>query len=167
MNPDKPSRDEIEAKLTALLLGELPEEEARLLRYTISQDPALAKLHDRLKATIGLVRHVSNQPTETAPLKLSADRRQKLLAHFKTPRPMEEEPLVKPLKLSRVIEVLVVVAIVAVLAAMMLPTLSTRQKTRRCGMARHKLRDSVNCRPRSRNRIVLRRKQRNLNKPNP
>ncbi len=49
MNPDKPSRDEIEAKLTALLLGELPEEEARLLRYTISQDPALAKLHDRLK----------------------------------------------------------------------------------------------------------------------
>jgi hypothetical protein len=28
MNPDQPSRDEIEAKLTALLLGELPADEA-------------------------------------------------------------------------------------------------------------------------------------------
>ena len=128
MNPDKPSRDEIEAKLTALLLGELPEEEARLLRYTISQDPALAKLHDRLKATIGLVRHVSANPTETAPLKLSADRRQKLLAHFKTPRPVEEAPLVKPLKLSRFIEVLVAVAILAVLAAMLLPVLAPAKR---------------------------------------
>ena len=50
MNPEKPSREEIEAKLTALLLGELPAEEAQLLRWAISQDAALAQLHDRLKA---------------------------------------------------------------------------------------------------------------------
>ena len=39
MNPDKPSREQIEARITALLLGELPADEAELLRWTISQVP--------------------------------------------------------------------------------------------------------------------------------
>ena len=43
MNPDQPSREQIEARITALLLGELPADEAALLRYTIAQDPALKK----------------------------------------------------------------------------------------------------------------------------
>jgi len=43
MNPDQPSREQIETRITALLLGELPADEAALLRYTISQDPALKK----------------------------------------------------------------------------------------------------------------------------
>ena len=55
MNPDQPSREQIETRLTALLLGELPTEEAALLRYTIAQDPALQKLHDELQATLVLV----------------------------------------------------------------------------------------------------------------
>ena len=96
MNPDKPSREEIEAKLTALLLGELPSEEARLLRWAIAQDAGLAKLHDQLKRAIGLVRVVSVNPAEadsskSAALKLSDERREKLLAHFKTPRPAPKE----------------------------------------------------------------------------
>jgi anti-sigma factor RsiW len=53
MNPDQPSREQIEARLTALLLGELPAEEAELLRWTMAQDADLQKLHDRLKQTIG------------------------------------------------------------------------------------------------------------------
>ena len=32
MNPNQPSREEIELRLTALLLGELPADEAALLR---------------------------------------------------------------------------------------------------------------------------------------
>jgi hypothetical protein len=44
MNPEKPSREEIEAKLTALLLGELPAEEAQLLRWAISQDAATRQI---------------------------------------------------------------------------------------------------------------------------
>jgi Mg-chelatase subunit ChlD/type II secretory pathway pseudopilin PulG len=131
MNPDQPSRESIEVRITTLLLGELPADEAALLRYTIAQDPVLQQLHDELKATLELVREaekhpVAAAPEKSAPLKLSADRRQKLLAHFKTPRP-KPEPLfwLKPImQVPRVIEVLVVVACLAILAAMLLPALS-------------------------------------------
>ncbi|HTB85462.1 MAG TPA: von Willebrand factor type A domain-containing protein [Candidatus Sulfotelmatobacter sp.] len=96
MNPDQPSREHIEARLTALLLGELPADEVELLRYTIAHDPALKKLHDELAATIVLVHEAVNAPadapTEKAePLKLSGDRREKLLAHFQTAP--KDEPL--------------------------------------------------------------------------
>lgn len=131
MKPDspQPSREEIEARLTALLLGELPAEEASLLRWAITQDPQLAKLHDRLKLTIGLVREVAASPVEstsaqTAPLKLSDERREKLLAHFKTIAPKELVPLVPPLE-QTVIPWLrpLAVAAVVILAAMGLASL--------------------------------------------
>jgi Mg-chelatase subunit ChlD len=130
MNPDQPSRAEIEARLTALLLGELPEDEARLLRWSIAQDAGLAKLHDQLKLTIGLVREATVKPTETAPLKLSDERREKLRVHFKTPRPQKSQKSqksfwLKRLEISPLVTALVVVAIVALLAAMLLPTLSS------------------------------------------
>ena len=138
MNPDHPSRDEIEARITALLLGELPADEAKLLRWTISQDAGLQKLHDELESTIVLVREAEKNPAaapgeKIVPLKLSDVRREKLLAHFKTPRPQPENPLfwLKPIpfpKVPRLIEALVVVAIVAMLAAMLLPATSAAKK---------------------------------------
>ena len=87
-----PSREHIEARITALLLGELPEAEAELLRWTIAQDANLQKLHDELKSAIVLVRETvkpgaGQVQEESAPLKLSDPRRAQLLAHFKTPRP--------------------------------------------------------------------------------
>ncbi|HTV39306.1 MAG TPA: von Willebrand factor type A domain-containing protein [Candidatus Sulfotelmatobacter sp.] len=96
MNPDQPSREQIEARLTALLLGELPAAEAELLRWTISRDPELQKLHDQIKVTIGFVREAMKNPTgapvdrETT-LKLREERRQTLLAHFKSARPQPQE----------------------------------------------------------------------------
>src|ERR1051326_2570508 len=81
--------DGLEARLTALLLGELTEDEAAALRRAIEQDPALSALHERLKHALSLVREAAADPAgqtaaPPAPLKLSEDRRQKLLAHFKT-----------------------------------------------------------------------------------
>ena len=64
MNPDQPSREQIETRLTALLLGELPADEAALLRYTMAQDPALQQLHDELQATLVLVREAAKHPAE-------------------------------------------------------------------------------------------------------
>jgi Mg-chelatase subunit ChlD/type II secretory pathway pseudopilin PulG len=131
MNPEKPSREQIEARLTALLLGELPAEEAALLRWTISQDAELVKLHDQLQVTIGFVREATAHPTETSAEKavrrtLTEERRQKLLAHFKTPRPHTKDPIfwLKRIEVPRLVLALAAVAIIAVLAAMMLPALS-------------------------------------------
>jgi Mg-chelatase subunit ChlD len=96
MNPDLThnSREELEAALTALLLGELPPEQASALHRAIEQDAALAALHQRLKLTIDLVRETAAQPADetarpTVLLKLSQGRRQELLAHFKTVAPKE------------------------------------------------------------------------------
>ena len=130
MNPDQPSREEIEARLTALLLGELPDDEAKLLRWAIAQDAGLKKLHDRLQRTIDFVRAAENDPAatpgENVPLKISDERRQKLLAHFQTPRPQPAKELfwLKRIEVPSLVTVLVVLALVAVLAAMLLPALS-------------------------------------------
>ena len=61
MNPEIPKtpREELEAKLTALLLGELPADEAFALGRSIEQDAELAKLNARLKETVGLVREAT------------------------------------------------------------------------------------------------------------
>src|SRR6266513_2739839 len=87
-------REEVEVRLTALLLGELPDEEAAALRELIAKDAQLAGLHERLKLAVELVREAAVTATEratapTTPLKLSGERRQKLLAHFKTVAPRE------------------------------------------------------------------------------
>src|SRR2546430_816117 len=93
MNPDLPKnpRDELEAKLTALLLGELPADEAFTLGRAIEQDPELAKTLERLKQTIKLVREteapIPGQVLQSTPLKLSDKRRQALLQQFKTVKP--------------------------------------------------------------------------------
>src|SRR5262245_5140942 len=97
MNPNNPSpREEIEAQLTALLLGELPADEACALGRAIEKDPELAGVYARLKETLGFVREtfVSDKeqlPVPTPPLKLSAERREKLLAEFKTAKPIQFE----------------------------------------------------------------------------
>jgi Mg-chelatase subunit ChlD/anti-sigma factor RsiW len=125
MNPDQPSREEIEARITALLLGELPDDEAQLLRWTIAQDLELQKLHDRLKSTIGFM-HEAVKPSVDAitpkdvPLKLSPERRQKLLAHFKTPRANKLFWL-KRIEVPTLVPVLAVLAVVALLVAIAVP----------------------------------------------
>src|SRR2546428_5172187 len=94
MNPNLPiPREELEAKLTALLLGELPADEAFALGRAIEQDAELATLYARLKETVGLVREATvAEAVQSSPapdLKLSAERREKLLAHFKTVKPRQ------------------------------------------------------------------------------
>ncbi len=140
MNPELPpdNRAELEAKVTALLLGELTAEEAAALRQMMSQDAALAQLQERLKATLALVREtaatsageLSKQP---APLKLSPARREALLAHFKTIAPKEfAKP--RPRVISRVVEWAAVAAILLILAGMVLPSMSG-SKARSKGMS--------------------------------
>ena len=91
MNPSEFPQNErakLEAKLTALLLGELHADEVAALSKAMAEDPELAALYERLKMTIELVREGASKPAgQTAPLKLSTERREKLLAQFKTVTP--------------------------------------------------------------------------------
>ena len=129
MNPDSPKnpRAELEAQLTALILGELPAEQAFALGRALEQDAELAKLYERLKQTIQLVRETEARPTEQtaaqpAPLKLSDERRQKLLQQFKTVVPKEFEEQSR--KGVRLLEIAAALAIIAVLAGLLLPSLA-------------------------------------------
>ncbi|MEA3213297.1 MAG: Ca-activated chloride channel [Chthoniobacter sp.] len=88
MNPDAPlsPREELEVRLTAWLMGELSPEEAAALQAQMASDPELAALHARLRHALGLLREASALPEPAAPpapVRLSSERRERLLAHFK------------------------------------------------------------------------------------
>ena len=88
----------LEPSLTALLLGELTEAQAELVRHAIESDPAVARKFEQLKYTISLVREVeapaavSIVAESSEPARLSEERRQQLLQAFKTVRPERFKP---------------------------------------------------------------------------
>lgn len=102
------SPEERDAHITSLLLGELPPSEAEDLRNAIAADPELARACERRERTLALLREaacrqhpagessVSDVP-ETIPARLSDDRREKLLAMFRSPTPVDDEPRRRPI----------------------------------------------------------------------
>src|SRR4051794_36699558 len=126
MTPELPKdpRHELEAKLTALLLGELPADEAFALGRSIEQDPELKKAFERLEHTINLVKETEAPVPgqDPAPLKLGDKRREALLQQFKTVKPKEFEK--RRRRMVRILELAAVIAIIGLLAAMLLPALS-------------------------------------------
>ena len=130
MTPESPidPRQALEASLTALLLGELPPDQAAFLQRAMAVDPELAKKYERIQQTIELVRETERTPAapagvEPAALKLSEERRQALLQRFKTVSPPQFAK--KPeRRVSWLIPVAAAVVLTAMLAAMMLPALS-------------------------------------------
>jgi Mg-chelatase subunit ChlD len=93
MNPESPKNpgEELELRITALLLGELSDDEATTLRQHIAQDAKLSRLHDQLKFAIELTRETTIAPSEEEAeepdaLKLAPERRAKLLAAFAAPK---------------------------------------------------------------------------------
>lgn len=127
MNSDSPKtpREEMEAWLTALLLGELSEGEAAAVRALMQHDAELAKLHARLQQAILLLREAEPKsavpPEQTEPLRLSAERRRKLLTAFKIPplKPADRKP--KPTLRLRWVELVAGLVIVGVLLALLFP----------------------------------------------
>ncbi len=130
MNPETPKspRDELEQRLTALLLGELSAEETAALHRAMEQDAELAQMFARLHRTVGLVREAVKSTAEpvvepTAPRQLSAERREKLLAHFKTIKPPEFAAARRD-RTRMLVAVAAVVVICGSLAMLLLPALS-------------------------------------------
>jgi len=137
MNPEFPhlTREELEVRLTALLLGELPPAEAGAMLQLVARDSELAQLLARLKQTIGLVRAAAQAPADAtaapaAPSQLAPERRVKLLNHFKLPTPEQLgiPPMPQKQKPFRwLAPALVCVAAVVVMATLTLPTLGGRK----------------------------------------
>jgi Mg-chelatase subunit ChlD len=130
MNPELPQdpNEQREAEVTALLLGELPPEKAAALLQAIERDPDLARLHQRLKHAIELVRSISpgldEQPSrESAPLRLGEQRRQRLLQQFKTVAPLEFARPSRPAK-EWLVPIAAALVLVAMAAGLLLPALS-------------------------------------------
>lgn len=97
MNPDLSQLrpEELEPKVTALLLGELEAADAATLREWIARDPALRRLHDDLARTLDLVREAVAQPAEPAPTavlpRMDATRREALLARLRSGSPTAKQ----------------------------------------------------------------------------
>src|SRR3954468_11095977 len=96
MNPESPKspREELEARITALLLGELSADEAESLQKQIAHDSELSRLHYEIKHAIQLVRETVGPARhetlrENEPLALSNERREKLLQSFKVTQPKQ------------------------------------------------------------------------------
>jgi len=107
------------------LLGELQADEVASLSKAMEKDPELAALYERLKVTIELVRETKPME-EQAPLKLSAEKREKLLASFKTVAPQE---FAKPRRvMDWLVPMAACVAIAGVMAALLLPALSSAKR---------------------------------------
>src|SRR5262249_28736551 len=127
MNPENLTpQEEQEARLTALLLGELPAAEAEALQAEMANDAELRAIYERLEQTIELVREtVSNPMEQTAappePLKLSESKREKLLASFKTIQP-EDFKKAEPRKVSWVIPITAAAAVIILVTFTMLPS---------------------------------------------
>src|SRR4051794_32281388 len=117
MNSESPKtpRQELEASLTALLLGELPAEKAAALRELMAKDAELTNLYARLEQAIGLVRETASVPVEQTAqpaLTMSRKKREQLLQHFKTVAPKElAEPKPQTSKLLEMAAVLIIVGL--------------------------------------------------------
>jgi Mg-chelatase subunit ChlD len=138
MNTDIPNfpPNDPEVRITALLLGELPPDEESAVRRAITQDPALAQLHARLRQTIGLVREVAAQPAasveaQPAGLKLSEDRRQRLLQQFKViPTPaLVAAPRLPGWQLQQWLLPIGLAAVLMILAAISVPNFSRARES--------------------------------------
>ena len=73
-----PSREELEARVLALLLGEADPAERTELEALLAEDPQLQAYHEQMEQTLGLAGEASRSlwnPAQSAPAQLSEDRR--------------------------------------------------------------------------------------------
>ncbi|HOW64716.1 MAG TPA: von Willebrand factor type A domain-containing protein [Candidatus Paceibacterota bacterium] len=104
MNPDPPilPDEEREARITALLLGELTADEAEATRQAISRDPELAQLKERLRKTIQWVRETAADPIQesqafSSASHLSPARRDALLRRLR----QRDDPSIREISFRR------------------------------------------------------------------
>ena len=133
MNPDlpHPTSPDPEVRLTALLLGELAPDAAATVYAEIATNQELAQLLARLARTLPLVKEAVREPaaataTTPAPPRFSPERRDALLARFKTLTPAAfEREAPAPRRRTNWLAVAALVAVLFIVSAgMLLPSLA-------------------------------------------
>jgi Mg-chelatase subunit ChlD len=104
MNPNESLTpgEELEIRITALLMGELSPEESTALRAQVSDNPELQSLHGRLSRAYDLLRAATplcETVDPAAPVRLSSERRERLLKRFKATA--KREPTIIAIKRPR------------------------------------------------------------------
>ncbi len=142
MNPLTP-REELEIRITALLMGQLPPEEAAELLRQIAADPELITLHARLRHAVELLREARAMPEHAAPatpLVLSKERREKLLATFRGIKPLPSPTTLLAPKKRRDVKWLVPLGAAAaamfVVGGLLFPSLSASKRAVSSAMSR-------------------------------
>lgn len=138
MNPDQPltPREELEIKITALLMGQLGPEEAAQLEEQIAADPYLVTLRARLARAVELLRAARSMRDTPAPVQLSKEKREKLLAALRSSKPAipAKPPVPQLKKKSRtkwIIPVILTGSIAAVLVGLLFPAMSGARSSAR------------------------------------
>lgn len=138
MNPDQPltPREELEIKITALLMGQLGPEEAAQLEEQIAADPYLVTLRARLARAVELLRAARSMRDTPAPMQLSKEKREKLLAALRSSKPaIPAKPPVPELKKKPrtkwIIPVILTGSIAVLLVSMMMPAMSGARSSAR------------------------------------
>ena len=81
------SREELEERIVAMLMGELDAKESGLVEKAIAEDEVLRQFHRRMQLTFGFVQEAmetSEVSKAPAPMRLSRDRREALFAKLRT-----------------------------------------------------------------------------------
>ena len=93
--PNQPSREELEERVVALLMGELDVAAAEKIEAAIEKDPRLKEFHRRMQQTLGFVQEaVAGPEISKAPqaLKLSDDRREALFTKLSKAKKAKRQP---------------------------------------------------------------------------
>lgn len=128
-NEDKnKSREELEERLTALLLGEVDDKERVELERLMRENPDLARFYKEIEQTVALVRQaslvspdVAENQKEAVWESLSVERRRKLIEHFRKPAVKEKQYAWYQLRLGFVGLLVGTLFCSIILAGLMLP----------------------------------------------
>ncbi len=128
------SREQLEVRVVALLLGEASDFEAAALQEALQTDPDLAAFHDRMRRTIELTREASKQftagnPAPAAQPKLAPERRAALLARFREGKEVEVAGMRTERRRKRLlVELALAAAIVFLLISISIPSLQMAKR---------------------------------------
>ena len=124
-NPSANSRDQIEARLVAMLLGEASAYDEEQLREQLKTDADLARFYSEIQRTMPLLREAiaSGQGKKASRVQLSSKRRKELKQTFVGDERLAKRKVMRPEFRRLIIAAAAVIALLLVISALLLPAI--------------------------------------------